>query len=85
MLLDTGDFDEALRHLQVVMELMPADVTAIARAGLINVKQNRYKLAARLLSVLAEVDKHGLLYVLRALDSSKRERLGEVGTGADWL
>ena len=73
-----GDYEEALRHLQLVMELSPNDVTAPARAGLINVKINRYKTACRLLGSLANVDHSGLVYVLKALDISRRRRLAEV-------
>ncbi|CAK8698309.1 unnamed protein product [Clavelina lepadiformis] len=77
ILIVKGDYEEALRHLQLVMELSPNDVTAPARAGLINVKINRYKTACRLLGSLANVDHSGLVYVLKALDISRRRRLAE--------
>uniref|UniRef100_F6XGW2 Uncharacterized protein n=1 Tax=Ciona intestinalis TaxID=7719 RepID=F6XGW2_CIOIN len=77
ILIALGEFDEALRHLQLVMDLSPNDVTAVARAGLINVKMNRFQMASALLSSLADVDKNGLLYVLKAIDSSRRRKLAE--------
>ncbi|XP_002125800.2 uncharacterized protein LOC100176663 isoform X2 [Ciona intestinalis] len=77
ILIVKGEFDEALRHLQLVMDLSPNDVTAVARAGLINVKMNRFRTASALLSSLADVDKNGLLYVLKAIDSSRRRKLAE--------
>ena len=73
-----GDYDEALRHLLMVMELTPNDMTATARAGLINVKMNRYKSGCRLLGAIANADGNGLKYVLKALDAAKRKRLCEV-------
>ncbi|XP_077970731.1 uncharacterized protein LOC120328794 isoform X2 [Styela clava] len=77
ILIVKGEFDDALRHLQIVLQITPSDITAIARAGLINVKQNRYRPACALLSVLVEIDKNGLAYVLRALDRSRQRRLAE--------
>nr|CAB3261084.1 uncharacterized protein LOC100176663 [Phallusia mammillata] len=77
ILIVKGDFDEALRHLHVVMELNPNDVTAVARAGLINVKMNRYHVASTLLRSLCRVDRSGLVYVLKALDPTRRRKLAD--------
>jgi len=63
------------------MDLTPNDVTAVARAGLINVKMNRYETACCLLRSLSGVDRRGLVYVLKAVDSGRRKRLAEVKLG----
>ena len=73
-----GDYEDALQHLQVVTEINPNDVTATARAGLINVKINRYKTACQLLSNLTRLDRSGLKHVIKALDATRRRRLCEV-------
>lgn len=74
----SGEYRESLQHLQMVMQLSPTDVTAVARAGLIYAKQGHYRESANTLSSLIDIDLDLLLYVLRKLDSTMRRRLSEV-------